>query len=108
MKQNEIFTRNNLIVDELKKHRGKENAISSEYISRLCAENGYLIRPRNVGTVVNKLMMERSLPICYINGNGYYWANKSSEIEDTIKDLQSRIYALQEHINHLKCFVMEG
>ena len=107
MTQKEVFERDNLLVDELRKHRGAEKAISSHEIVNFLSENGYEIKQRNVGTLVNKLMIERSLPICFINGKGYYWASKTSEIQATIKDLQSRIFALQEHIERLKCFIME-
>lgn len=107
MKTNEVLARNNLLVEELRRHKGAENAMTSEQAQAFLEEHGFYTKARNIGTYINRLMLERCLPICYINGKGYYWATKQSEIQATINDLQSRINALQEHIGHLKGFIID-
>lgn len=57
--------------------------------------------------MINDIAKEWGLPICFINAKGYFWATQKSDIQETIADLQSRINALQEHINHLKGFIIE-
>ena len=108
MTKDQVFKRDNLLVKVLREnHRGSENPMTSEQASKYLSEYGFSVKPRNIGTVVNRLAIEWGLPICYINGKGYFWATKKCEIQNTIADLQSRINALQEHINHLNNFIIE-
>lgn len=72
MKQAQVLERNNLLVEELRRHRGADNCITSEEVSKFLADKGYRLRAHNVGSLINKLMFERCLPICYINGQGYF------------------------------------
>ena len=53
-------------------------------------------------------MLAYNIPICGVNGAGYYWATTDGEIQETIADLESRKTALSEQIAHLKKFVKGG
>ena len=102
----QVFKRDNELVDFIKAHRGGESAVTTELICTHLAERGYPTDKRYIGHLINKLMYERNLPLCYINGKGYYWAIRKAEIENTIIDLRCRINAMQEHIDHLNRFIV--
>ena len=102
-----VFKRDNLVMELIKSRRGESNAVSSHEIAAYLGSRGYKIKPRNVGTLVSKIMYERNAPICFRNTKGYYWATSRAEIERTIKDLESRRAALLTHIEHLKNFIIE-
>lgn len=108
MKRDQATKRDNLFIKELREnHRGSENALSSQQASKYLGEHGFPLKASHIGTLVNKLALERCLPICYINGKGYFWATSKCEIQATVADLQGRINALQEHIDHLNSFIIE-
>ena len=100
----EVFKRDNLLLEFLKAHKGKANIVASKEISKFLEDNGY--KTSNVGSVISKIMYERNAPICFYNGKGYYWAQTREEIETTIADMESRRASLQEHIDHLKSFII--
>ncbi len=100
------FERDNLVVNILIEHRGKEDPITQKELQSVLESHGYKIAHWSIGQVVNRIAYQRKLPICYVNGKGYYWASRRSEIEDTIADLRSRMNALQEHIDHLSKFLL--
>lgn len=102
-----VFKRDTLLLEFMKKHKGEENRVTSHEIQRFLSDNGYSIKRNNVGALVNKIMYERHAPICFSNVKGYYWATKREEIEKTIADMQSRIAALTEHIDHLRGFIID-
>ena len=82
MTMDQVFKRDNLMVKVLREeHRGCENPMTSEQASKYLSEHGYSVKPRNIGTLINRLAIERILPICYINGKGYYWATRKNEIQ---------------------------
>lgn len=103
----DVFKRDSLVLEFMKEHKGEENIISSHEIQKFLSDNGYCVKPRNVGSLLNRIMYERNAPICYTNGKGYYWAKTKSEIEKTVADMKMRQVALQEHIDHLKQFIIE-
>lgn len=108
MTRDQVTKRDNLFVKELREnHRGRENSITSEQASKFLGEHGFPIKKSHIGTMINNLAGERCLSICYTNGKGYFWATSKCEIQDTVADLQSRINALQEHIDHLNSFIIE-
>ena len=107
MKHYDVFKRDTLVLEFLKKHKGEENRVTSYDIQKFLSDNGYSIKRNNVGTLVNKIMYERNAPICYSNTKGYYWAKTRSEIEKTIADMVMRQKSLQEHIDHLKNFIVD-
>lgn len=107
MKRQNTFIRDNLLVEELIQHRGRENAMSTKQIMEFLGNNGYPYKANGIGKLVNRISKERCLPICYENGKGYYWPLRRSEIQTTVRDLQGRIDALQEHIDRLRNFIIE-
>ena len=107
MKRLDCIKRDNLLVEFLIDNKGRENAVSKYIIADYLTDNGY---PQSAGTVhaiIERLIQERHLPICSINRKGYYLAKTKADILASIDELQSRITAMQEHIEHLKNFIME-
>jgi hypothetical protein len=107
MKRTETVKRDNLLVEYLLEHKGRKNAVTRYDIAEYLTDNGY---PQSAGTVhgiIERLIKERQLPICSANRKGYYWAKTKADILLSIDELQSRITAMQEHIEHLKNFIME-
>ena len=107
MKRLDCIKRDNLLVEYLLEHKGREKAVSRHDITEYLTANGY---PQSAGTVhgiIERLIQERHLPICSANKKGYYWAKTKADILASIDELQSRITAMQEHIEHLKNFIME-
>ena len=102
----DVFKRDTLLFNWLREHKGEANKVTSYDVKSFLEENGYSIKRNNVGTLINKLMYERNAPICYSNSTGYYWATTREELEKTIADLESRRNSLQEHIDHLKGFMI--
>ena len=107
MKRTETVKRDNLLVEYLLEHKGREKAVSRHDIAEYLTENGYEQKASTVHIIISSILKERHLPICSINGNGYYWAKTKADILASIDELQSRITAMQEHIEHLKNFIME-
>ena len=107
MKRTETVKRDNLLVEYLLEHKGRENAVSRHDIAEYLTANGYPKKPDTAHGIIERLIRERHLPICSINGKGYYLAKTKADILASIDELQSRITAMQEHIEHLKNFIME-
>ena len=100
------FKRDNLLVSFLLQHRGRENCVSSKKISRYLNENGCPTHSDAVHVIIRRIMFERTLPICHVNGKGYFWAETTEEIQASINDMQSRIDQMQLRIEHLQHFIM--
>jgi hypothetical protein len=107
MKRTETVKRDNLLVEYLLDHKGREKAVSRHDIADYLTANGYPQRADTVHGIIERLIRERHLPICSLNGKGYYWAKNKADILFCIEEMQSRIGALNEHIEHLKNFIME-
>lgn len=105
-KKLKTYERDNLVVNTLMEHRGAEDCIIAKELQKILADHGYKLAQWSVGQAIRHIMYERKLPICFINGKGYYWAIRKAELEATIADLTSRMNALQEHIDHLSKFLM--
>ena len=99
--------RDNILVEFILEHKGRENVVSTDKIVEYLATKGYEMKPQTVRVTLAGLIMERHLPICSLNAHGYYWAKTKQDILDCIAHLQARMDSLQEHINHLKNFIME-
>jgi arginine repressor len=104
-KSYDVFKRDTLLLDFLRAHKGEENIVTSQEIQEYLQENGYSVNT-GVASMVSRIMYERNAPICFSNAKGYYWATSREELEKTIADLESRRNALQEHIEHLKGFML--
>lgn len=102
----DTFKRDTLLFNWLREHKGEQNRVTSHEIQEFLSDNGYSIKRNNVGSLVNKIMIERHAPICFSNVKGYYWATSREELNRTIADLESRRNSLQEHIDHLKGFMI--
>lgn len=100
------FKRDNILLEFMKEHRGKRNNATSKEIADFLNSRGYETNTASVHSMVKRVMYERNAPICHINSKGYYWATSRDEIEATIADLEMRRVALQEHIDHLKNFII--
>lgn len=107
MKMSECIKRDNLLVAYLLEHKGVENAVSRHEIARFIRSKGYPQSPDTVHGIIQRLLRERHLPICSLNRKGYFWAKSKSDILGCISSLNSRINALQEHIDNLKYFIIE-
>lgn len=107
MKRKATYERDNLVVNLMITARGEENALSAKSIAEYLTKNGYKTQTKYIGTLINNIMYERKIPICYINAKGYYWAKSKLEIKKTISDLESRISALKDHIAHLEIFMID-
>ena len=99
--------RNDLLVAFISQHRGKENGISAKEILSYLNEHGFSITHDGLRSLITKLKYERTLPICYRRGEGYFWAKTRADIEVTIKDLESMVRSMQEHIEHLRKFIID-
>lgn len=106
MTQKEVVKRDNLVVEFLRQNKGKENCKSSREISQFLIEKGYKIKPENMGFLLTRIINERLLPICSLNGKGYYWAKNKEDILACVSHLKARIVSLQEHINILESFII--
>ena len=107
MKHTEVVKRNDLLVDLLSKHRGVANSISAKEIMQYMGEHGYHTSNNALRRLITQVKLERTLPICYKRGYGYFWASSRADIEVTIKDLEFMVASLKEHIEHLKRFIIE-
>ena len=100
-----ILKRNNVLVDFLSRHRGADNCVSSKAIAEFLAESGFPIQADAVNTTIRRVMFERVLPICSINGKGYFWAETQDEIRAAINELQGRICEINNRIELLNKFI---
>ena len=103
----ETIKSDNALVDLLVEHKGKANVISSKEIAEHLTACGYPIKVGCVGMKVGRVMYERHLPICLLNAKGYYWANCKAELRESVADLESRIVAMRQHIEHLESFIFD-
>lgn len=103
----ETFDRDNQLVSIVFKHRGKENAIGTQELTRALNEKGYKIDAHHIHSVILKIITERHLPICSKMGQGYYWATTKQDIQASIDDMQAKIDGLQNRIDFLKSFIIE-
>ena len=101
-----VFKRDTLVFIFLREHKWEENKVNSEEIKKFLCENGYSTKKEHIHSIVRKVMYDRNAPICSSNAKGYYWAKSRDELEMTISDLESRRNSLQEHIDHLKGFMI--
>jgi hypothetical protein len=99
--------RDNILADYLFNHKGAENAVPKHEIAEYLAAQGYPTKDYSVGNLVRRIAEQRHLPICAINGKGYFWAASKADVQATIADLESRMAALAEHRDRLKAFVLE-
>ena len=107
MKAIDVYKRDSLLVDYIFEHKGSENAVSKYEIAKHLKENGFTTYENSIHTLITRIKKERHLPICSLNGNGYYWAKNKQDILVCISHLEKRIKSLQEHIKHLENFIME-
>lgn len=101
----ETVKSDNALVEFLLSHKGKANVVSSREIAEYLTECGYQIKVGCVSAKVKRVMIERHLPICHLNSNGYFWASSKMELRESVADLESRIVAMQKHIEHLESFI---
>ena len=107
MKRIDCIKRDNLLIDYLLAHKGQNNAVQATEIVEYLTANNFPTAIGSIHILITKLKMERHLPICSTVADGYFWAKSRAEIQAFIDHLQSRIDGLQEHIEHLKIFIME-
>ena len=105
MNQKQTFKRDNLIIEIIKNHIGKDNAISGNDLCKALNEKGYSIKQDTIHSTVSKIIKERYLPICSLNGNGYYFPKSKDDIQTAISHLQSRVDKIQNRIDFLKQFL---
>ena len=103
----ETFKRDNLLVDIIFQHKGKENAIGTKELVLALSERGYKVSAEHIHGIVTKVVFERHLPICSASHIGYWWATSKQDIQVAIDELQDKISGLQERIDLLKSFIYE-
>lgn len=101
-----VFKRETALLEFMKNHKGKKNLVSSNEIRKFLSDSGCSVTKKSISGLIINIMYERNAPICYVNAKGYYWAQTREEIENTIADMESRIASLNEHIEHLRNFVI--
>lgn len=106
MKAKDKVKRDNLLVEFLLNHKGQENAVNRYDIADFLTSKGFLQSASTVHGVIAKIIEERHLPICSLNGKGYFWAKSKDDILVSIAELESRIEALKEHISFLENFII--
>jgi hypothetical protein len=87
-------------------HIGEKNCVSSKSISEYLGDCGYVVKTDSVHGLVRKIMMSRTLPICHVNGKGYFWAETKEEIQASINDIEGRISEMQNRVKILKKFIV--
>lgn len=107
MKQVDVMKRDNILVAFLAQHRGMANCVSSSEICKHLNECGYKTQKESVHGLIRRIMFERTLPICSINGKGYFWAETQDEIQSAIYEFQGRIYEMQDRIELLNKFILK-
>jgi hypothetical protein len=107
MTREQTTKRDDLLIRFISKHQGNENGVSAQEIMEHMSENGFPITYNHLRNLVTKLKLERTLPICYKRGHGYFCAKTRKDIETTICDLESMVRSLQEHIEHLRRFIID-
>ena len=103
----QTMARDNVLAEYLYNHKGVQNCVSSKEIAEYITAQGYPLKINTVHGIVTRLVMEKHLPVCSYNANGYYWAASKNDIKIAIADLESRINAMQERANALKAFLFE-
>lgn len=64
MKRTETVKRDNLLVEYLLEHKGRENAVSRHDIAEYLTANDYEQKASTVHMLIERLIKERHLPIC--------------------------------------------
>lgn len=101
------YKRDNCLVDFIMRHKGEASAVSGKEIAKHLNESGFYTKKDDVHSMVNKVKMERHLPICSARHSGYFWATNSNEIRQNIEILQKRVDGMLRHIDHLKSFIID-
>lgn len=107
MNRIKAFERDNLLVNIIMAHKGKENAIGTQEIVLELDKNGYKLPADQLHQIIKKITVERCLPICSLTNCGYWWATSKRDIQTAIDGLQSKIDGLQKRIDLLKSFICE-
>lgn len=107
MKHIDAFKRDNALVDIIFQHKGKENAIGTSDIVRELQERGYTSSKESIHTLVGKIVESRKIPVCSVQGAGYYWAASKEDIQSSIEDLKAKIRGLQARCDILQSFIYE-
>lgn len=104
-KTKETFEMDTLVVNTLRKHIGKDNAIGGEELYIILRNNGYVVNRRSIVSIIKRIIEQRYIPVCSLNGNGYYLPNCKEDIVQAIAHLQARVDGLNNRINFLKQFI---
>ena len=100
-----LFERDNAIVRILREFKGKNNCIKAKELSARLSLIGYTETSSALRGILARIKKDRTLPICFCD-DGYFWATSQSEIRETIDALEAKMRGLQEHIDHLKQFLV--
>ena len=68
MKRFEQIKRDNLLVDFILEHKGRENAVSRYEIAQFLTEQGYPYKAEAVHGLLERIIKQRRLPICSVKG----------------------------------------
>lgn len=107
MKKQQVKEREKALYDLIWEHKGRDNAIGTAAIAEHLAKLGYPMTATAARHLVVELARKWRLPICHLNGKGFYFATCKDDLRDSICDLQSRIAAMQERIKILESYILE-
>jgi hypothetical protein len=92
--------RKQIIIESLKKHKGKNNTINSKQISHLIGLENEEDTHSITRKLITKCINEECLPIG-ANSKGYYWMEDKSELAEYIIELKNRIKGIENRISKI-------
>lgn len=103
----ETLKRDNLIIQILLRHKGRDNAIDYRGLTKEVSANGFELKEASVHTIIARIKFERNVPICSLDSGGYYWAKNKQDVLESINHLQKKVDGLNEHIEFYKNFLID-
>lgn len=104
-KRKETFERDNAIINILLNHKGRENFISANDLTKEVNNLGFDTNSDAIREAIRRLRYERHTPICFANAKGYYLPTCKADIEAVISDLTSRVEEMTKYAEFLKSFI---
>ena len=99
------FERDNALINILLNHKGRENSISANDLTKEVNNLGFDTNSDAIREAIRRLRYERHTPICFANAKGYYLPTCKADIEAVIADLTSRVEEMTKYAEFLKGFI---
>ena len=78
MKATQVLKRDNLLVEFIKAHKGRNQAVSTKEITEYLGSKGYKTPITSLLPIIRKIMYERNLPICFVSMGGVLLGREQS------------------------------